>query len=109
MSSPELESTSSMVPLSPLVDLLFVVVLDLLTLSSAANAKPNRSTWRSLAGLSAVCSSMFSDRAPAPPRFIGHTTWMCRELAAPKAEARRAAQKTTIFCGQEVSCRSDRD
>jgi hypothetical protein len=37
-----------------------------------------RSTLRSPAGLIAACSSMFKDRAPTPPRFIGHSTWISR-------------------------------
>jgi hypothetical protein len=35
------------------------------------------------AGLSAAWSSMFNDRAPAPPRFIGHSTWMSRMGSRP--------------------------
>src|SRR6516165_2099597 len=49
-----------------------------MTLSRGAKVQPNRSTFRSPAGLSAACSSMFNDCAPAPPRFIGHSTWMSR-------------------------------
>jgi hypothetical protein len=40
-----------------------------ITLSPGAKVQPNRSTLRSPA---AACSSMFSDRAPTLPRFIGH-------------------------------------
>ena len=47
-----------------------------MTLSPGAKVQPKRSTLRSPPGLSAACSSIFSDRAPAPPRFIGHSTWM---------------------------------
>src|SRR5215831_17208724 len=58
------------------VDLLVVVVLDLHHLIAGRKVQPNRSTLRSPAGLSVACSSMFNDRATAPPRFIGHSTWM---------------------------------
>src|SRR6266513_882907 len=49
-----------------------------MTLSPGAKVHPNRSTLRSPAGFNAACSSMFSERAPTPPRFIGHSTWMSR-------------------------------
>src|ERR1019366_1782565 len=49
-----------------------------MTLSPRAKVQPKRSTLRSPAGFSAACSSMLSDRAPTPPRFIGHSTWMSR-------------------------------
>src|SRR5215472_9735608 len=54
-----------------------------MTLSPGAKVHPNRSTLRSPAGLSADCSSMFNDRAPTPPRFIGHSTWMSRMGSRP--------------------------
>src|SRR6516225_10918925 len=60
------------------VDLFFVVVSICITLSPGAKVQPNLWTLRSPAGLSAACSSMFNDRAPTPPRFIGHSTWMSR-------------------------------
>ena len=37
-----------------------------------------------LGGLRAACSTMLSERAPAPPRFIGHRTWMSRTGLKPK-------------------------
>ena len=46
------------------------------TLSPGGKVQPNRSTLRSPAGLRAACSSIFNERAPTPPRFIGHSTWM---------------------------------
>src|SRR5947207_10548918 len=54
-----------------------------MTLSPGANVQPNRSTLRSPAGLSAACNSMFNDRAPTPPRFIGQSTWMSRMGSRP--------------------------
>src|SRR5438309_9559726 len=54
-----------------------------MTLSPGAKVQPKRSTLRSLAGLSAACSSMFSERAPTPPRFIGQSTWMSRMGSRP--------------------------
>src|SRR5271169_5700446 len=55
-----------------------------MTLSPGAKVHPNRSTLLSLAGLSAACSSMFKERAPTPPRFIGQSTWMSRIGSSPK-------------------------
>src|SRR6516162_5159239 len=55
-----------------------------MTLSPAAKVQPNRSTLRSPAGFSAACNSMFNERAPTPPRFIGHSTWMSRIGSRPK-------------------------
>src|SRR5208337_1352951 len=49
-----------------------------MTLSPGAKVQPKRSTLRSPAGFSAACSSMLSERAPTPPRFIGQSTWMSR-------------------------------
>src|SRR5260370_848130 len=54
-----------------------------MTLSPGAKIQPKRSTLRSPAGFSAACSSMLSDRAPTPPRFIGHSTWMSRMGSKP--------------------------
>src|ERR1700720_934853 len=54
-----------------------------MTLSPGAKVQPKRSTLRSPAGLSAACSSMFSERAPTPPRFIGQSTWMSRMGSRP--------------------------
>src|SRR5258708_38317328 len=54
-----------------------------MTLSPGAKVQPKRSTLRSPAGFSAACSSMLSDRAPTPPRFIGHSTWMSRMGSRP--------------------------
>src|ERR1035437_10410392 len=55
-----------------------------MTLSPGANVQPKRSTLRSPAGFRAACSSMLSERAPTPPRFIGHSTWMSRMGSRPK-------------------------
>src|SRR5208337_5532315 len=59
-----------------------------MTLSPGAKVQPNRSTLRSPAGFRAACSSMLSDRAPTPPRFMGHSTWMSRMGSRPKRWAR---------------------
>src|SRR5262249_35398882 len=58
------------------VNLLVVVVLDLHHLVAGGKSPAE-------AGLSAACSSMFSERAPTPPRFIGHRTWMSRMGSRP--------------------------
>src|SRR5260370_28564894 len=55
-----------------------------MTLSPGAKVQPNRSTLRSPEVLSAACSSMFKERAPTPPRFIGQRTWMSRIGSRPK-------------------------
>src|SRR5712671_2824091 len=49
-----------------------------MTLSLGANVHPNRSTLRSPAGLRAACSSIFNERAPTPPRFIGQSGIMAQ-------------------------------
>src|SRR6266700_5467239 len=58
-----------------------------MTLSPAA--QPNLSTLRSPAGFNAACSSMLSERAPTPPRFIGHSTWISRMGSRPKRRGMR--------------------
>src|SRR6266516_2485009 len=58
-----------------------------MTLSPGAKVQLNFSTLRSPAGFKAACSSMLSERAPTPPRFIGHRTWISRI----EAEATRDA------------------
>ena len=67
-----------------------------MTLSPGANVQPNRCTLRSPAGLSAACSSMFSDLAPTPPRFIGHNTWMSRTGSNPKRCGMRVFTRSTM-------------
>src|SRR5215472_16895021 len=47
-----------------------------MTLSPGQKVQPKRSTRISPGGFNAVCSSMLRERAPRPPRFIGHSTWM---------------------------------
>jgi hypothetical protein len=54
-----------------------------MTLSPGAEVQPNRSTFRSLAGFNAAWSTMLSDLAPTPPRFIGHSTWISRVGSRP--------------------------
>ena len=61
-------------PKIAVVDLAIVVVLDLHDLVAGAEIQPNRSTRASPGGLRAYWSSMFNERAPRPPRFIGHST-----------------------------------
>jgi hypothetical protein len=56
------------------VNLFVIVIFDLLTLSPIKKGVPNFSTFGSPRGLRARCSSMFSERAPSPPRFMGHST-----------------------------------
>jgi hypothetical protein len=53
------------------VDFLVVVVSICMILSPGAKVQPKRSTLRSPAGFKAAWSSMFNERAPPPPRFIG--------------------------------------
>src|SRR6187200_1719254 len=60
-----------------------------MTLSPGAKVQPKRSTLRSPAGFSAACSSMLSERAPTPPRFIGQSTWMSRMESRPKRPGMR--------------------
>src|ERR1700674_4789748 len=60
-----------------------------MTLSPGAKVQPKRSTWRLPAGFSAACSSILSERAPTPPRFIGHSTWMSRMGLRPKRRGMR--------------------
>src|SRR5271165_3699477 len=55
-----------------------------MTLSPGAKIEPKRSTLRSPAGFKAACSSMLSERAPTPPRFIGQSTWMSWIAFRPK-------------------------
>ena len=55
-----------------------------MTLSPGQKVQPKRSTRISPGGFSAFCSSMFSDRAPSPPRFIGQSTWTSRTGSSPK-------------------------
>ena len=72
-SSPASELTSSMVPMSPVVNLLFVVILDLHHLVAGQQTSNQTASDLAIAGRIEVpaCSSMFNDRGPAPPRFIG--------------------------------------
>src|SRR6202043_1907811 len=67
-----------------------------MTLSPGAKVQPKRSTLRSPAGLSAACSSMLSDRAPTPPRFIGHSTWMSRIGSRPNRWGMRVFTSSMI-------------
>src|ERR1700724_206363 len=46
-----------------------------MTLSPGQKVQPNRSMRISPGGFSAFCSSILSERAPRPPRFIGQSTW----------------------------------
>src|ERR1700735_2890430 len=56
-----------------------------MTLSPGAKVQPNLSTLRSPAGFNAACSSMLTERAPTPPRFIGQRTWTSRIGSRPEA------------------------
>src|SRR4029077_13363768 len=55
-----------------------------MTLSPGAKVQPKRSTLRSPAGFNAACSSMLTERAPTPPRFIGQRTLTSRIGSRPK-------------------------
>src|ERR1700747_135345 len=44
-----------------------------MTLSPGQKVQPKRSMRTSPGGFSALCSSILSERAPRPPRFIGHS------------------------------------
>ena len=61
-----------------------------MTLSPGPKVQPKRSTLSSPGGFSAACSSMLSDRAPSPPRFIGHSTWTSRIGSSPKRAGMRS-------------------
>src|SRR6266567_784360 len=78
------------------VDLLVVIISICMTLSPAANTQPNFSTLRSPAGFKAACSSMLSERAPTPPRFIGHSTWISRMGSRPKRRGMRVLTSSTM-------------
>ena len=77
------------------------MVIEATVAASPTNAKvhPKRSTLRSPAGFNAACSSMLSERAPTPPRFIGQSTWMSRiefkpkRLGKPEGRVRHNKQK----------------
>src|SRR5205807_8311810 len=51
-----------------------------MTLSPGQKVQPKRSMRISPGGFSAACNSIFSDRAPSPPRFIGQSTWISRTI-----------------------------
>src|SRR6201982_1847352 len=55
-----------------------------MTLSPGQKVQPKRSMRISPGGFSAFCSSILSERAPRPPRFIGQSTWMSRIGSSPK-------------------------
>src|SRR5580693_5115344 len=47
-----------------------------MTLSPGQKVQPIRSMRTSPDRFSAFCSSILSERAPRPPRFIGQSTWI---------------------------------
>ena len=61
-----------------------------MTLSPGPKVQPKRSTRASPGGFSSRCSSRFSDRAPSPPRFIGHSTWTSRIGSSPNRAGMRS-------------------
>ena len=68
-----------------------------MTLSPGPKVQPKRSTRTSPGGFSSRCSSRFSDRAPSPPRFIGHSTWTSRIGSSPnRAGMRRATTSSSL-------------
>src|SRR5665213_2504548 len=79
-----------------IVDLFIVIVLDLHDLVAGREGPAEALTFRSPAGLSAACSSMLSERAPTPPRFIGHSTWMSRMGSSPKRWGMRVFASSMI-------------
>ena len=62
----------------------------------------NRSTFRSMTGFKAFCSSMLRDRAPTPPLFMGHNTWMSRTELKPKRPGMRVCT-SSMMRGTAVS------
>src|SRR5215469_8321884 len=68
-----------------------------MTLSPGQKVEPKRSMRMSPGGLSACCSSILSERAPRPPRFIGHRTWMSRIGSKPKRLGMRSRTTVSTF------------
>src|SRR3954447_12463171 len=68
-----------------------------MTLSPGAKIQPKRWILPSPAGFRAACSSRFSERAPTPPRFIGHSTWMSRIGSRPKQWGMRAPTSSIML------------
>src|SRR5215471_3613696 len=66
-----------------------------MTLSPGQNVQPKRSMRVSPGGFSAVWSSILSERAPRPPRFIGQSTWMSRIGSSRKRD--RAELSNALF------------
>src|ERR687891_1904131 len=74
-----------------------------MTLSPTPKVQPKRWTALSSGGLSTFCSSRFKARAPRPPRFIGHKTWISRIGSRPKRAGIRSFTISTIFAaGHEM-------
>src|SRR6266404_7161930 len=70
-----------------------------MTLSPGQKVQPNRSMRISPGGFSAFCSSMLSERAPRPPRFIGQSTWMSRIGSSPKRFGSRSSTENPAASG----------
>ena len=62
-----------------------------MTLSPGPKVQPKRSTLASPGGFKSRCSSRLSDRAPSPPRFIGHSTCTSRIGSSPNRAGMRLA------------------
>src|ERR1700741_265093 len=68
-----------------------------MTLSPGQKVQPNRLTRISPGGFSAFCSSILSERAPRPPRLIGHSTCMSRIGLSPKRLGMRSCTIARSF------------
>src|SRR6266436_2694355 len=75
-----------------------------MTLSPGQKVQPNRSMRISLGGFNAFCSSILSERAPRPPRFIGQSTWMSPIGSSPKRFGIRSCTITSSFTLLGVRC-----
>ena len=66
------------------VDLFVIVIFDLHNLVARGECPAEPFDLAITCGIERrACNSMFNDRAPTPPRFIGHNTWMSRMGSRP--------------------------
>src|ERR1700719_5381302 len=70
-----------------------------MTLSPGQKVQPNRSMRTSPGGFSAFCSSILSERAPRPPRFIGQRTCMSRIGSSAKRFGMRSQLEEILATG----------
>ena len=78
------------------IDVLVVVVFDLHDFITAREGPAEALNFAIAGKFSAACSSMLSERAPTPPRFIGHRTWTSRIGLRPNRCEIRVFTRSTI-------------